>query len=149
MIEKEPEIDSSVLTVYEEMRVNFPEHDIRTVPEKQFKLLQIGLKETKKIQSYYAMEGSLGIPLPADDMEGDIRLYNPFEGIYHIDGNTSSVLDELLDILEKDCKFLDPGDAPAYYMVPFPQGWEKLMPYFLQGVTCFSERMVSDLQKGG
>lgn len=150
VMQKEPEIDSTVLTAYEAMRDEFPDSDIYPFPDKEYKMLLQGVKETLKLQSYFQCEGTIGSSISGEGYreEEENGLYNPFEGIYRADDDTLLLLNLMHDRLSQNAIRVEPIDTHSYYMAPMPIGWEMTMPFLLSGITTFTEHMVNDLQRG-
>ena len=146
-IEAGPPVDSSVLSVYETMQDEFPNHTIYPMPETEYNMFKYGLAEILKLQEYYKTQQSLGADLP-DTVNDEDGFYNPFKEIYIADKDTLELLSYILEVLDTKCQFIDPVDSQSYYLVPLVDGWEKIMPYYLKGSTSYVQRIISDLQGG-
>ena len=146
-IEVGPPIDSSVLSAYETMQDEFPNHTIYPMPETEYNMFKCGLAETLKLQEYFKSRQSLGADLP-DTVNDEEGFYNPFKEIYIADMDTAELLSYMLEVLDTKCRRIDPVDSPPYYLVPLVDGWEKIMPYYLKGSTSYMQRIIGDLRGG-
>jgi len=146
ILQREPQVDSSVLVLYESIRDKYPECEILPMPEKEYRLLYSSLVTALEYQNRLGIVCRHGEPLCDSRQEDEgIPLYQPFKDAYLADDAMRLKISQLLTVLEEHSQRIIPSPGDPYYLVPFPDWSRELFPFILQGASLFVDKMMHDL----